>query len=84
MGKDEGRGRRLSVIGLLGGSVPLDGVGPAGLPGLLVHLGGLGVELCRHQPQSLGTGEIEAASRDAEAVFGLATQELRGQHDLHD
>ena len=73
-----------AAIAALGGRVPLDGSCPAALAGLFVQLGGLGVEFRSHQPQSLGTGEIEAASRDTEAVVGLATQELRGQHDLHD
>src|SRR6476646_10562345 len=70
----------LSVIVVLGGRVPLDGARPAVPALVLVHFGGLGVELGRHQAQTLGAGEVEAASRDAEAVFGLATQELGGQH----
>ena len=74
----------LSVIVVLGGRVPLDDARPAVLPLVLVHFGGLGVDLDGHQAQTFCAGEIEAASRDAEAVFGLATQELRGQHDLHD
>ena len=66
----------------LGGTVLLDAARPAVLAFVLVYLGGLGVELGSHKAQTLGAGEIEAASRDAEAVFGLATQELGGQHQL--
>jgi hypothetical protein len=46
-----------------------------------VDLVGLGLELGGHQAQALGAGEIEAAPRDAEAVFSLATQELGSEHD---
>jgi len=45
-----------------------------------LEFGSLGREFGGHQPQSLGTGKVEAAPGYAEAVFGLATQELRGQH----
>ena len=51
------------------------------LPARLLDFSGLGVEFGGHQAQPFGARQVEAASRDAEAVFGLATQELRGQHD---
>jgi hypothetical protein len=73
--------RRIIRDGCLG-RVPLDDARPPVLAFVLVHLGGLGVELGGHQAQTLGAREIEAASRDAEAVFGLATEELGGQHQL--
>jgi len=50
------------------------------MPLVLIDLGGFGVELGGHQSQTFGACEIEAASGDAEAILGLATQELRGQH----
>ena len=49
-------------------------------PFLLFHLGGLGVQLSRHQPQALGAGEVETGSRDPEAVFGLAMEEFGSEH----
>jgi hypothetical protein len=51
------------------------------LPVVFFDLGGFGVELSGHQAQSLRAGEIKAGARNAEAVFGLVTQELRCQHD---
>ena len=38
------------------------------------------MELGGHQPQPLGACKIEAGSRNAQAVLGLATQKL-GCHD---
>jgi hypothetical protein len=47
---------------------------------VLVHFGGLGLELGGHDSQSLCAGEVEATSRDSETVFGLVTQILGSQH----
>ena len=69
------------VIVVLGGRwIPLDAAGPAVLPILFVHLGGLGVELGSHDAQAFGAREVETASRDPEAIFSLATQELGTEH----
>ena len=71
----------LSAIGLRSGSpVPGKAVWRAVLA-LLRQLGGLLVELGRHQAQPFGARQIETGAGDSETVFGLATQELRGQHD---
>jgi len=44
-----------------------------------IELGGLFVQFCGHQAQSLRAGQVEAASRDAEAVFGLTAQKFRSE-----
>ena len=54
--------------------------GPPVLPVFLFQFGGLGLEFGGHQAQTLGARQIEAASRDAEAVFSLVTQELGSEH----
>ena len=69
------------AIAVLGGRIPLQGVRPAFLPFFLVHLRGLGVEFPGHETQTFGAREVETGSRDAETIFGLATQELGSQHD---
>src|SRR5437868_13081441 len=74
--------RSISGASLLGGRVPLQDARPAVLPLVLVHFGGLGVELRGHQAQTLSACKIEAASRDVQAVFGLAAQKLWGHHQL--
>jgi hypothetical protein len=43
---------------------------------------GLGLELLGHQPQPFGTGKIEAASGNAETIFGLSAEELGVQHGI--
>jgi hypothetical protein len=69
------------AIAALGGRVPLQDARPVVLPLFLVHLRGLGVEFPGHETQTLGAREVETGSRDAETIFGLATQELGSQHD---
>ena len=43
---------------------------------------GLGLELLGHQSQPFGTGKIEAASGNAEAIFSLSAEELGVQHGI--
>src|SRR4051812_11630575 len=52
-----------------------------GIAAVFFDLVGLGVEFGCHQPQPLGTGQVEATPSDAEAVLGLATQELGCEHE---
>jgi hypothetical protein len=45
-----------------------------------VDLVGLGVKLDGHQAEAFGASQVEAAPGDPEAVFGLATKEVRSDH----
>jgi hypothetical protein len=71
-----------SATAFLGRSLPLHAARPPIRLVTLFHLGGLGIEFGRHQAQALCAREIETRSRNTEAVFGLVTQELRGQRHL--
>jgi len=78
------------VIVVLGGRwIPLDAAGPAVLPILFVHLGGLGVELGSHDAQAFGAREVETGSsllttgRRGATLIGLKVIEFqrRKSHD---
>jgi hypothetical protein len=45
-----------------------------------VDLIGLGMKLDRHQAEALGAAEIKATPGDAEAVLGLAAEEVGSDH----
>src|SRR5437868_1885334 len=83
MGKQKGRVGGLSATAVIGGRVSFHGGLPAVMPLVALDLSGLVVQFGGHQAQTLGAREIEATPRDAEAVFGLAAQELRGQHQAY-
>src|SRR5437868_7020852 len=71
---------RLFALGLaVGRAVPLDHFAGNGLVLILFNLVGLGPQLGGHDSQALGGGEIEALTRDTDAIVRLSSEEFGGR-----